>query len=487
VKPDEPNLTERDKLLRDSFTAAESQLSLQLLLTAFIAFWLADPRSFWALGFFLISGGFCLFVLKTHEESHPFFIDLLWPKFWLYSAPIWCLILQSLVGLAQSPIQTIEIGERSFLALNSVNPWLPTTTVSGTNWMSVLGFCSLYLTALNLFLVPKSRAFFEKVLPWLCLFAVLVSIVGYLQEGFNLTAPLFTKGTGQLDFFSYFPYDGHWAAFALIWSGVCTSLGLLSTRYDDSPDFINSISPWYLTGAALLGLSGLLVEARWPSVILLISYSAMLLLVCSNYAADKKDRHHTSIALTSGLLASIVFACALFRIFRDDPSRETTNALQRAAFEMFKDSPLFGWGMDSFRQLAPYYVDDTLGGLRFDRASSDVLQLLAEIGMIGTIVPIIILTGLVIHYLKGKIDVRTTNHMLIGCVGVIAMTFVDTPLMSPAVFFSLFVVIFSAVRWADLSRNRVDEVDAIERPTLVTPEAERRVPFYTGEYKDQEK
>lgn len=487
MKHTEPNLSARDKLLRDSFTAAESQLCIQIVITTLVAFWLADPRSFWGLGFFMISGSFCLFILKTHEQTHPFFIDMMWPRFWLYSAPVWWLILQFTIGLSQSPLGSIEVGKQTYTTLKEIQTWRPTSTASETTWISVLGFSAMYLTALGLYIVPKSRAFFEKMLPWLCLSAVLVAIFGYLQEAFNLQAPLFTKGTGQTDFYSFFPYDGHWAAFALIWAGVCTSLALLSSRFDNSPDFINSISPWYLTGATLLGASGYLVEARLPSAILLIGFSMMLLLVSINYIGDAKEKHRKGIILISGLLACIVFASGIFKIFQSDPFSESKQVLHRAAIEMFKDNPIFGWGMDSFQQLAPFYVDDSLLGARYGRVTSDALQTLAELGIVGTAVPVLILAALIIHYIRRKSDVRTTNHLLIGCVGVLIMAFFDTPLMSPAVFLSLFVVLFSALRWAALSRNKVDEVDALDRPNLVVAEAERNVPFFTGEYNETEK
>jgi hypothetical protein len=55
--------------------------------------------------------------------------------------------------------------------------------------------------------------------------------------------------------------------------------------------------------------------------------------------------------------------------------------------------------------------------------------------------------------------------------------------MSPAVFLSFFIIFFSALRWADLSRNRVDEVDT--KPELIVHEDLRSVPFHTKEYEEE--
>ncbi|MDP4611283.1 MAG: O-antigen ligase family protein [Opitutales bacterium] len=483
----EPKLLPRDKLLRDTFTPAEAQLCAVIILTTTVTFWLADPRSYWGLGFLMIIGGICPFILKTHERTHPFFIDTLWPKFWLYSSPIWSFLLLFAVGMLQNPLQPMTIGEVDYLTIQPVNKWLPVSTTSSTTWVTVLSYCAMYLITLNLYLIPKSRAFFEKLLPWLCFSAVLTGIFGYIQKTLNFQNPLFTKGTGASDFFSFFPYDGHWAAFAIIWCGVCTSMTLLSARYDDSPDFIESTGPWYLTGAVLLGGSGFVIEARWPAVTLLICLSIMLLLVAAHFVKQSKDPHRSAIAALCGLLASIAFATSIFRCFQSDPHTESAKALHQAALDMFQSSPIFGWGMDSFAQLAPFYLDDTLLGARYDRAASDVLQLFAEVGIVGTVVPVVILGILMFQYVISKWDVLLTNHLLIGCAGVAVLAFLDTPFMSPAVFISFFTIIFSALRWAVLSRSKVDEVDAVARPTLVSPEAERNVPFFTDEYKETEK
>lgn len=483
----EIKLNARDKVLRDSFTIAEAQLFGQLILTVLIAFWVGDPRSFWGLGLFIISGGFCLFILKTHQETHPFFIDLLWPKFWLYSAPIWWVILQFSIGLFQNPITEIEVNESTYLLLEPTRSWLPISAATSTTWIAVIGFCALYLISLNLYLVPKSRSFFEKTLPWFCLVAVLVCVFGFIQEVLNLQKPLFTRGTGESDFFSFFTYDGHWAAFALIWCCVCISLALLNNRYEDSVDFIQSSGPWYLTGATLLGASGLMVEARLPSAVLLIGFSVMLLMVAAHFLEYKKNTQSKNIAYASGICATAFFAIAIYRIFKANPAAETAELLRQAAINMFKDRPYFGWGPDSFQELAPFYLDDTLLGSRHDRVLSDALQFLAELGIFGIVIPIIFLSIPLINYIRKKSDVKMTNHLLIGCAGVLVLSFMDTPFMSPAVFFSFFIIMFSALRWADLSRSKVDEVDAAERPNLVSPEAERRVPFFTEDYTEVEK
>jgi len=473
------NLLLREKLLRDSFTLAEKLLFALILSTANLAFWLADPRSYWLLGFFLIPAAMIFVLLKTHEYTHPFFITLLWPKFWLCTAPVWLLLLQFCVGLLQQPLHLIDWDGRELVQLELPRQsWLPVRISPGGTWRVALGMGSIHPVAVGLFIVPKSRAFFERLMPLLCGSAVLVALFGYLQKALETTRPVFTKGTGAEDFFAFFPYDGHWAAFAILWTCVCISMALLTTRYENSPPFVESAGPWYLTGGTLLGGSAFLVQARWPAVMLMLTCAGMLLLVSVHFLRVSKDPHRTTLGWLSGLVAAAMLASGLSRIFQAASQPEIGVHLRQAAWEMFRDRPLFGWGVDSFAHLLPFYGSDFLQTDNYQRVGSDALQLLTELGVVGLIPSLALLVVLCLRYMQGRCDIQLTNHLLLGIVATAILAFLDSPFMSPAVFYSFVIVLFVALRWADLTRKQADEVDA-PPPTLVTPPSLRRVPFYT--------
>lgn len=483
MEEEEIPIRPRDQLLRDTFTPAEGLLFCTILLTAVTSTWFADPRSFWVLGSLIIAGCSSLGIVKIHERTHPFFIDALWTRFWLLSAPAWLIALQFTAGVLQDPLSQFEIEKQLYLTIAEVNHWFPVSTATNTTWIFVLGFGAIYIVAMNLFIVPKSRSFFERILPWLCLNAVLAAMLGYLQKALGLKSPLFTAGTGQSDFFAFFPYDGHWAAFALLWSSTCIAMALLTTRYEDGPDFVKSVGSWYLTGATILGATGLFIQARWPAAILLITFSSMLLMLSIHFLVSSKDPNRISIALCSSIVSIITFAGGIFRAFQIDEYAQSASSLRRAAIEMFRDSPLFGWGVDSFSQLLPFYADDTLLGSRHDRATSDILQVLAEVGILGSLPFCILVAYLTIRYFRSQHDMQLTNHMLLGCVGCIICACFDAPFMSPAVSLSFFIIFFSALRWANLSRHRVDEAD--NKPDLIVHESFRSVPFYTKKYDEK--
>lgn len=445
-----------------------------------------DPRSFWLLGGLIILGALAPAVLKTHEYTHPFFVDKLWPMFWCCTIPVWAVLIQLIAGLLQNPLSPFEMDGKEYLQLNPISIWQPTAAGSNDVWITVPGFCAAYIVALMCFLIPKSRAFFERLLPPLCAGAVGIALLGYLQRGLDVSAPILTKGTGHSDFFAFFPYDGHWAAFATLWCTTCFGMALLSTRYEDSPIFIRSRGPWYLTGGALLGATGFLIVNPIPAVVLLLTLSIMLLIVAINFMAESKDPNRHAIGITSGLAACFCFAASIFRLFQKEAPAEGIGFLRKAALDMFEANPVFGWGPESYARILPFFANDQLAGQRFDRAGSDLLQLLAELGVFGALIAFAFFALFLYRYLAGTHNMQLTNHLLLGCAAVVILAAWDSPFMSPTVFFSFFLLFFTAMRWADLSRNKIDDIDAA-RPKLVIPAGRRRVPFFTKAYKEKNK
>lgn len=404
----------------------------------------------------------------------------------MYSAPAWIMLLQFIIGLTQNPLETVNSGDSTFHILEPINIWRPSSAVDGNTWITVLGFCATFIISSLLFIIPKSRSFFERIIPCFCLGAVLVAVYGYIQSGLEFKSPLFTKGTGQTDFFAFFPYDGHWAAFATLWCSCCFAMALLSTRYDDSPAFIHSTGPWYITGGTLLGATGLLVEAPIPAAVLLLTLAGMLLILSVEFLLKSKDIHRTSIVISSAISACLCFAAGIFKLIQQNDLNTYTASFRSAAYEMFRANPIFGWGADAYGEIFPFFGSDELAGQHVERATSDLLQLVAEFGLFGLLLVVSYFMYFLIRYLRGQHHIRLTNQLLVGCLAVVILSAVDTPFMSPAVFFSFFAIFFSSMRWADLSRNKVDEVDA-QRPQLVTPESKRRLPFFTKQYKEKEK
>jgi O-antigen ligase len=479
----ENTLTFRDRMLRDTFTIAERMVFITILFVAVATFIIGDTNSKWLQGTLIIVGMLTMFILKAHEQTHPFFVDLLWTKFWLITAPAWSFMLLYLIGLFQNPIQTIEIDGTTWSALVDHSRWVPITADASNTWASFFSFFAVYLLATLTFIVPKSRTFFESALPLLCTIATALGIFGLLQASFEANNVLFTNGTGRTDFFAFFPYDGHWAAFATLWCTVCVAMSLHGAYTNGTESYLNSRAPWFLAGATILGFSGLWIEARWPAICLLFTYAAMLLCVGLKFTRNKKDPDKFIITIGSFIAAMVAASAAVYRFVDTSTLTANTDQLYLAASELFKEQPLFGWGFNSFNKLLPFYGEGTLLLNHYQRAQSDVLQFASEFGLFGIVLIVALLGGLFVRYLKVSSKHPLSKYMLFGCIGLIGLSFVDTPFYSPAVFFSFWIILLSAIRWTDLNSNDADQVDA--RVVVVADESERKVPVFKGHHPEK--
>ncbi len=475
----ESTLTPRDRLLRDSFTQAEIFLTGLLVVSSIALLHPGQPRSYWLLGFFLIIGSLVPVALKTHELNHPFFIDYLWSRYLYLSAPFWLLLVCFLIGSFQSPTETVILENTEYQILKSINPWLPTTTKFGSAWICLLAYGCMHMLCITLFIIPKSLAYFERVLPVMCLIATLVCVFGYMQKIAGSTTPFYAYEHATGDYFSIFAYDGHWAAYALLWMTVCFTFALRQLEYEGFLPLSETTIPWYLSGGLLLGYSGLFLKSAFPSAILLLFFSGFAFIFTVSYLRSKRSNKDYRVAVFALLLGTIAVTNAIIRLIKQAPYDLTAQGLRQSAWRMFCENPLFGWGIDSFSHLAPFYQSDLLLNEKHERAFSEINQILAEFGLIGTLPIILALLIPLIRYFRGQHDFIMSNMLLSACAGVLIIALFDTPFMSPAVFFSFLTLFFSALRWGDLARKRVDEVDS-KTVVVVTHSSKRGVPVYTG-------
>lgn len=480
-------LHEREILVRDSFTTAETAVYLMILLAVCVSLITADPRSFWLLGTMIILAPLSIANTKLHELVHPFQIDHLWLRYGLLLLPAILIALQYMVGIIFPTTETLQIKKEVFIILTDSSKWLPVSTLPSklSTTLTLFGFISIFVLSLSLFIVPKSIIFFRRLLPKLCFLAVLAAVIGYLQKAAGLSKSIASFGTGKDDFFAFFPYDGHWAAFACLWAAACAAISMEYIREDESKDFLKTNGSWYLFGAVILGSTGLVVHSNGPGAILLLLLSFMLLATAIQFIHSGGDRNHNSLTLACTLGSCLLFAAGIFRLVAINPDAMQHSLLRESALELFLERPLFGWGFESFPHAAPFFNNDNLGNSLNLHAQSDFLHYLSEFGLFGCLVIAAFILILSARYFRAKEASTFSNHLLIACLSVFIIATIDSPFMSPTVTLSFWVLFFSALRYATIKNNQVDEVD-VEDTLMVSPSEARRIPFFTGEQNEKE-
>jgi hypothetical protein len=460
-KASETMLSPREMLTRDTFTAAETAVFAMVTLMMVIATWLPPSGFWWIFGLGLCLAALNPAVIRLHSLTHPFFVSHLWRKWFLLHLPFWLTLLLYVLGQWNPSLSTIATPSEGN-DLHTLAPpgslW-PTVASLGVGWELLGRFTGVYLVAVMLFIVPKSRAFFLRLLPWLGLNAVLLALLGYLQRafGFEKLFGLFAPDDGV--FFATFSSEVQWMAFAILWTGVLSGLCLLHFRLEKSlGDFSKGLGPWYGCGALVLLGTGMLCEPGIEQVIFWLTAAIM----CGFFGwqfilSVRKKRIATVIPwIFSGGLATAV--CLGLAWHSWQAGIKVDSSAMATAWEMLRARPWFGWGADPYRFIAPFFQSDFSDSLG-PNAGSDALQWLSAYGWLGTFIILSLPLALLVKDLKTLLKFRLSSMLLLGLMGAFAFACVQVVFNHYGFALSFWLLFFSAIRWGYISRTGADRVD----------------------------
>ena len=470
----------RDLALRDLFTASE-KLNFFALFVLFITLTFNfDNRSIWTSCFVLVIGTSSLINIKIHDLVHPFIIDKLWSKLLYFNLPaIFILIIYLLTALGNC-IEPISFNGSVFLEFKKPETIFSTNVAFKDNWILFLSTISLFTISTHLLLIPKSLYFINKLLTWFCNSLFLMVLLAYIFKAGNFAKPLFTTGTGQSDYFFYFPYDSDWAAFALIWIYVSYAISMIEYEKRNCK-FTQTKAPFYLVLCTLLASTTLVIKESVSSVFLSFAFVHICFLTYRYFKKENKPvlKLIGPYIFLLGVGSTLKGLYTFSQIHAPDSVIEN---LKKSGFEMIADSPLFGWGINSYQTLAPYYNDASLLSHSYEAIPSSIISFLCEFGFIGTIIICLLPIILYSRYLIKKQKNSFSNNLFFALFLISILSFFDHPFYSIPVAFSFWIIGFLAIRWAQLIYHRPDEVDTGEN--LITSDQLRKVPFVTNPKKE---
>lgn len=474
------HLNIRDIALRDNFTLAEKFNFGAIYLIFILITWVPYSRSIMILGFiFLLS--FASFAnLKVHERVHPFLIDkLLLKSVLLILGPLALLLIYFITGIETS-LANISYENSAYWSLKSSYTLWDTNPLKDSRWGEFIALIALFALCTHLFIIPKSLYFINKFLGWCTINVGVITLMGFLYKATGLDKPLFVQESGTNDFFFYFAYDGFWAAFAIMWVFVSYVLSVIEYEKETLP-FIETSAPIYFTISILLASTALIIEADLPAAFLALSYS----IVCYQkikFFSSKKEAIFKSIKPYCILLFLISFPYGIYKLIISYPGHDQMIYLKQSALEIFYDSPIFGWGIDSFQALSPFYNDANLLEVHHESAPTGILSMLIEFGLLGTLIIALYASFFFLRYHIRKQENPFSNNILMSLFIVLILAFFEAPFYSLPVLLSFWILGFCAFRWADLLAKNPDEVDT-ELP-LITEDKLRNVPFVTKPKKE---
>ena len=470
----------RQIALRDNFTASEKLNFIALFVLFITLTWNLDSRSIWTSCFVLIVGISSLINIRIHQIVHPFIIDKLWTKVLCYNLPAIFLLIIYLLTALGSCMESISIGSLSYLELKTPVNIFSTNVTFKDNLILFLSSLSLFTLSTQLLLIPKSFYFLHKFLSWCCTSITFMFLIGAIFKATNLAKPLFSSGTELTNYFFYFSYDGDWAAFAIIWIYVSYAVSIIEYKKNNQ-EFNKTNAPFYLALCTALASTTLLIEQSVSSLFLSFAFVHICFL-SYQYLKQQKEPVLKLIGpyiIFLGIGSAIKGCYSFSKLITHNPISEN---LKKSGLDMIADSPLFGWGINSFQKLSPFYNDVSLLNQYYETIPSSIINLLCEFGIIGMIIICLYLFILYFQYLKNKHNNTISNTLFFGLFLIILLSFFDNPFYSLPVAFSFWIIAFLAIRWAQLIFNQVDEVDTSKIHDVY--DHTRNIPFVTNPKKE---
>jgi O-antigen ligase len=339
---------------------------------------------------------------------------------------------------------------------------LPTTADADHTIAGALPWLAALLQGAGMAAILRSRRAAQGILAVVALNGLLLAVVGAFvrfsgsEELLGLIAP-----PEPSYFFATFFYKNHWAAYGALSAAAAFTLVLANFRAALAGD------PHARGRALLFAASGLLTVVTLPlpgsrsglvfAVVLILS-SAALLLRAWHRAGFHRNVGAGLVVLAVAAILGFGWTAYAPRVQEDmdRTRREFTRTaddipnlrlqLSRDTWQMARDRPWFGWGPGTFEVVFPRYrgsyLRDESGRpqARFEAAHDDWLQLLAEVGLIGSVILVLpaVWSGLS-GFQRGNVAGRWA---LVMCAVVAVYACADFPFQNPAVL-TLWVVLLS--------------------------------------------
>lgn len=374
---------------------------------------------------------------------------------------------------------TIE-GELLMTHTGAARPAWP-STVNATDSLRSLWFgVGVYLSAFNVALVLRSRAALRFLLVLIAANTLVLSVFGTLQKltgaGFYLGAAV----SPNVRFFSTFIYNNHWGAFMIL--SLATAAGLLfyHAKKHEGRDLWHS--PF---SAALLGILLIAVTAPVSASRAATGMAAVLTIIATIHAllriiAARRRSSRSAWPLISLVLAFVVAAAAAagWLGFRSITERYTETRrvidqnqsiwgaraeLYRDTWELARQKPVFGWGLDSYSAAFQLIRPRPLQASRqyessYGTAHNDWLQSIAETGFAGTILLLATFAVPLSRLPARQLRHPLTAYPVLGIGLILLYAGVEFPFSNGAVLITFWILLFTTIRHAQLtefaSRNR---------------------------------
>lgn len=390
---------------------------------------------------------------------------------------LWPLIVFNVwvaISCANPSFRDITLNGQLMMVSQSSSAYLPSAARPDLAWRELWLQNVLFLLPLNLLVVVRSRKEFRWVWIFVGTNALLLAVLGTVQNLLRYDGLWFGRVVGpNSEFFATFVYRNHWAAFALLsialWFGIM--LSLRSRQRPLSPVFL-----WGGIGVVLLAVTIPLSGSRSGLFLLAV------LIIWGGFRLTDRFRgripsggrripnRRTSI-LMGLILVFIIWVGSLAQerleqrwditLQQLDSAADSTNSggripLYRDTWRMIQEKPIAGWGLGSYAHVFRRFNTSVneRGQQFYDQAHSNWLQSLAEVGVGGTLVRVSLVFSLLAGRWRRIWASSVSRCLLVGCGITLIYGALEFPFANPAVALVFWILLLSAGRWVDFSHRK---------------------------------
>ena len=402
-----------------------------------------------------------------------------WPKlarfpiFWLGLALLGYITVQ---GLNPAWVYQTD-GKGWWMAAVPHTAWLP----SGVDvpfarwgpWRMLLIYASVLLTVCAVWIGLTRRRSLQLLFTVLATNAFCLAILGIAQRATGADKILWFWSMPGSSFVSTFFYKNHAGAYFNLLLGLCAGLALW--HYERGLRRLDKSSPSGLFAFFATAIV-LLVVFSYSRTATILMFAFLLGGVALFFWRQKRqtDTGNRSPMITVVVLLALgAFIYLGLRSLRTERVMASMAQLQNqveasglgsreiaaeATWAMAKDKLAFGWGSGSYRFCFPIYqqqhpeiFSDRGRRMYWDHAHNDYVELLAEFGLVGGTLLLLMAGYLALTYLRlAAWQNPVALFGMIGCALVAVHSLVDFQAYNPAILTTFCVLAAGVIRWAEI-------------------------------------
>jgi O-antigen ligase len=395
----------------------------------------------------------------------------------------WLLFIIMILASALNPSFTPMTAEGSIVLVNTGARWpnLPSCIEPAKTLHELWFYAGVYLSGFNLLLVLRRRRLLQMVLLVGMVNCLLLAVYGTMQKLLGAGYYFGAAVSPNPRFFGTFIYNNHWGTFMILWLGVGAGLLFYHATRHSGRDLWHSPVGALLVALLLMATTAPLSASRAATAMALATMALVMVRAMLRIRDSRRGESKSSWPPVAAMLLIAALACGAIGWLAQRSINERyveTRAVitgEKSLFEgrmmLYRDTwnlamrqPWFGWGLESYASTYHLIRPRPLQANRqyetsYAEAHSDWLQSVAETGLVGT--TLAVLMGLIplAGSLRRVPGSPITRYAWFGCSLVLLYAWIEFPFANGAVVIAFWIIFFSACRHAQFDARALQKSD----------------------------